>query len=297
MAEAIRNPAEWLWDQVKAFSRHIGRMAGVMGSDTAAAEADLPHVRKLALRDLREALRAGIKDFGACRTDVLFICVLYPVAGLFLMWVASEREWLPLVFPLIAGFALVGPVAAIGLYEMSRRREMGEPVSWTTALRVLTSPSIGAIFVLGLFLLAVFVAWLIAARMVYDLTLGPGAPVSIAAFASDVLTTAPGWWMIVIGFAVGFVFAALVLATSVVSFPLLLDRPVGLPVAVLTSVRVARRNPFVIAVWGLTVAGALVIGTIPIFLGLIFVMPVLGHATWHLYRRAVSLEGKGEKGG
>ena len=122
--------------------------------------------------------------------------------------------------------------------------------------------------------------------MIYQLTLGPEPPVSIAAFVRDVFTTRTGLEMIVAGVSVGFLFAALVLAISVVSFPLLLDRDVGLSTAVWTSIRaVAANRPM--AVWGLIVAGSLVIGSIPAFLGLIVVMPVLGHATWHLYRKVV----------
>ena len=109
-------------------------------------------------------------------------------------------------------------------------------------------------------------------------------------FLREVLTTGAGWTMILVGCGVGFLFAALVLATSVVSFPLLLDRDVGLPVAVITSMRVAAANPLPIAVWGLIVAGGLLLGSIPFFLGLIVVMPILGHATWHLYRRTVVAE-------
>jgi uncharacterized membrane protein len=120
--------------------------------------------------------------------------------------------------------------------------------------------------------------------------MGPEHPATIGAFVRDVFTTAGGWSMILVGCGVGFLFAALVLATSVVSFPLLLDRDVGLPTAVITSMRVTAANPGPVAAWGLVVAGGLVLGSIPFFLGLIVVMPILGHATWHLYRRTVVSE-------
>jgi len=152
---------------------------------------------------------------------------------------------------------------------------------------VVRSPSFGAIFVLALLLFATFIIWLIAAHGIWSATLGPEPPASIGAFLRDVLTTGAGWTMIIVGMIVGLAFATLVLSISVVSFPLLLDRRVGLPAAVVTSMRVAALNPGPIAAWGLIVAGSLALGSIPVFLGLIVVLPVLGHATWHLYRAVV----------
>ena len=148
-------------------------------------------------------------------------------------------------------------------------------------------PAIGAIALLGLLLVGIFLLWLVAAEVIYVMTLGPEAPVSLAAFAHAVLGTGAGWAMIGIGVGAGFLFAALVLAISVVSFPLLLDRNVGIDIAVSTSVRVVLANPGAMAAWGAIVVAALVLGSLPALVGLAVVMPVLGHATWHLYRRAV----------
>jgi uncharacterized membrane protein len=253
---------------------------------TAPHEAALP-VREISIADLRDVLARGISDFAAYRTDVLFICLIYPVAGLILARLAFGQEMLPLLFPLASGFALIGPVAAVGLYEMSRRREQGHEVSWADAFRVVKSPAFGAIVTLGLVLVAIFLIWLFTAYMIYAVLFGPHAPASVGSFVHDVFTTDAGWTMIVVGIGVGFLFALLVLAISVVSFPLLLDRDVGVYTAVATSVRAVAENPRPMAVWGLIVAGGLVLGSIPLLLGLIFVMPVLGHATWHLYRKVV----------
>ena len=223
----------------------------------------------------------------AFRSDVVFVCLLYPVIGGVLTVLAVQGNSLQLVFPTLSGFALAGPVAAVGLYEMSRRREAGEPTSWLAYLDVIKSPKFGGILILSLFHVVVFLVWVMSANLIFDATLGPDAPVSIMAFARDVFTTSAGWAMIIIGMAVGFVFAAAVLAISVVSFPLLLDRNVSLPTAVVTSVRVALKNPVPIGVWGLIVAGSLALGSLPALLGLVLVLPVLGHSTWHLYRQAV----------
>ncbi len=288
MNETIGNPLSWSAQEIATAGRHLGSIATHVGHDTARLES--PAVRHIAIRDLREVLKQGFEDFAACRTDVIALCLFYPVIGVLLAWVAFDRNLVPLLFPVISGFALIGPVAGVGLYEMSRRREQGEDPSWAHAFAVVKAPAFAAILVLGVMLGGVFVVWLLTAHGIYYATLGPESPASIGAFLRDTLTTAPGWAMIVVGCVVGFFFAALVLASSVVSFPLLLDRDVGLPVAVITSLRVTAANPGPIAVWGLIVTAGLVIGCIPFFLGLIVVLPVLGHATWHLYRRTVVAE-------
>jgi uncharacterized membrane protein len=287
MAQHIRNPIEWGFDQTKLAALTAGSLGRSVRGSRESRDAAMPPVRRIKAADLREVLVKGLDDFGAYRTDVIFLCLIYPLVGIALAWLTFGYQMLQLLFPLVAGFALVGPVAAVGLYEMSRRREQGIPITWIDAFAAIRSPGFGAILVLGLVLLAIFLLWLFAANVIYQLTLGPEPPVSVAAFTRDVFTTSAGWAMIVVGVGVGFVFALLVLAISVVSFPLLLDRDVGLDTAVWTSIRAVAANPGAMAVWGLIVAGGLFIGSIPAFLGLIIVMPVLGHATWHLYRKMV----------
>jgi len=282
----IRNPIEWGWHKLKGAGYAVGSMAhAVQGAEEARA-AKLA-VRRITIADLRDVLAKGLDDFGACRTDVIFICLIYPIVGLVLAHFAFGYDLLPLIFPLGSGFALVGPVASIGLYEMSRRREQGHEISWLDAFGVMRSPSFGAILVLGLLLLAIFLLWQGAAYGIYAATLGPAPPASIGAFLSDVFTTGAGGTMIVAGMGAGFLFALLVLTIGVISFPLLLDRDVGLLTAVATSARAVAANPLPMAVWGLIVAGGLVLGALPALVGLVIVVPVLGHATWHLYRKLV----------
>lgn len=246
-----------------------------------------PVVRRINMGDLGSALRLGWQDFAASRTDVIFLCVIYPVIGLLLARIASGYNLLPLLFPLASGFALVGPLAAVGLNEMSRRREQGRSATLADAFHVFRTDAIGGIFVLGIVLMTMFVAWLVLSQVVYALTLGPQAPVSYAAFAHDITSTAPGRAMALWGIGAGFVFAVAAFAISVVSFPLLLDRPVSVDIAVRTSLEAVWRNPLPMAAWAVIIAGSLIVAAVPVLLGLVIVMPVLGHASWHLYRRVV----------
>lgn len=283
---AIRNPLEWGVGQLKQAAEAVesaGR-AGRLGREHPQVR---PVVARVGIADLKEALARGLDDFAACRTDVVLLCVVYPILGLILSRLAFGYRLLPLLFPLASGFALVGPFAATGLYEMSRRRERGAEIGWADAFGIVRAPAFAAIIALGLVLLAVFLAWLATAEAIYVATLGPVPPAALAAFVRDVFTTGAGWTLIAVGVGVGFLFAVLVLAIGVVSFPLLLDRNPGLGPAVSASVRAVLANPGVMAVWGMIVAAGLVLGSIPLFLGLIVVMPVLGHATWHLYRRVL----------
>jgi uncharacterized membrane protein len=247
----------------------------------------LPHVRRIGLGDVADALKRGIDDFAAIPSHAVFLCLIYPVAGLFLARLVFGYDILPLLYPLAAGFALLGPFAAIGLYELSRRREQGLQASWVDAFDVIRSPSFGAISALGILLFLVFFFWIAAAQAIYVASFGYAPAASIPEFLHQVLTTREGLILIVAGNGIGFLFALLVLTISVVSFPLLLDRDVGAADAVLTSIRVVRANPVAMAAWGLIVAAMLVIGSLPFFLGLAVAVPVLGHATWHLYRKAV----------
>jgi uncharacterized membrane protein len=287
MAEHIRNPIEWGFDQTRLAAATLGLLDRSVRGNHESRDGAMPRVRQIKAADLRDVLARGLGDFGAYRTDVIFICLIYPVVGIMLTWLTFGYQMLPLLFPLAAGFALVGPVAAVGLYEMSRQREQGIPITWVDAFGVIRSPGFGAIMVLGLVLLTIFLFWLFAANEIYQLTLGPEQPVSIPAFARDLFTTGAGWTMMLVGVGVGLLFALVVLAISVVSFPLLLEREVGLDKAVWMSLCAVATNPGPMSLWGLIVAVALVIGSIPAFLGLIIVMPVLGHATWHLYRKVL----------
>lgn len=286
MTRTIGNPLSWMADAAFGAGRTAGEATEALRGTVTAP----PKVRRLTTADLRAALRKGIDDFTALRSDVIFLIAIYPIIGIALALVAFHMARLPMLFPLAAGFTLLGPVVATGLYEMSRQREAGGQAGWGAAFSVMTAPVIVPVLVLGLVLMGLFIAWMFAASLIYNVTLGPQPPASVGGFLGDVLTTAPGWTMIVLGMGVGFLFAGAVLVLSMISFPMLIDRRAGVTVAVLTSVKVARENPRIVATWGLLVAVAMVLGTLPAFLGLVIILPVLGHATWHLYRAAVPAE-------
>lgn len=253
-----------------------------------AREHQMVFIRQITTDDLREALRKGTDDFFQKPSHVIFLTLIYPVAALILSRLTFGYEILPILFPLAAGFALLGPVAAIGLYELSRRREAGEQPSWWHAVSVLQAPAIRSILTLGAILAAIFLVWLAVAWAIFEATLG-SVPGSIGGFLSAVFTTGPGWAMILLGNAAGALFAVIVLVISWVSFPMILDRQVDTQTAVLTSFRAVVGNPVPALAWGLIVAAGLVLGSLPLFVGLAIVIPVLGHATWHLYRRLVTL--------
>ena len=156
MTETIGNPLSWSVDHARAAGKHLGAAATHIGHGDA-GEVEMPRIRHLAVRDLKEVLQKGVEDFAACRTDVIFVCLLYPIIGVLLAWVALHNNLLPLLFPITSGFALLGPIAAVGLYEMSRQREMGAEPDWSHALAFTKSPSFAAIFALGLILGAIFI--------------------------------------------------------------------------------------------------------------------------------------------
>lgn len=276
----IRHPLEWTASRLGALGSR-----GTTAGPEVLRQAVLPPAAIIGTADLRAALRAGLDDFLAFRSDVIILCIMYPLAGAVLWRFATSMDLLQLVFPLVAGFALVGPLFATGLYEMSRQRERGGEISWGAAFDAFRSPNIGAIFVLGIVLMAILGAWLLAAQGIYASTVAHEHPDSMNAFMNDVLFTGPGVAMIIGGFSVGFVFAAIVLCVSLISFPLLLDRNVSPEQAVAASIAASRANPKTVAVWGVIVAAGLAIGAAPGLIGLIVTMPILGHATWHLYRR------------
>ena len=244
-------------------------------------------VRDINFADLMDALAKGYDDFSAMPSHAVFLCIIYPIIGLMVLRFVTGQSLLPMLFPVVAGYALVGPFAAIGLYELSRRRELGIDASPAHIFEVLWSPAIGAVAALGALLTLIFIFWLVAAQEIYRFAFNGVMPATVDDFIGQIATTHAGWVLILLGNGVGFLFAVVAFSVGVVSFPLVIDRHVDAARAIVTSLRAVAANPVTMAVWGLIIAVALALGSLPLFLGLIVVMPVLGHASWHLYRHVV----------
>ncbi len=247
-------------------------------------------VRTITDEDLRWSLRQGWEDFGDLRGDLVFAGLIYTVIGLAAVVMTTSAPLMPFFGPVVAGVALLGPVAALGFYELARRREKGEDVHWFNFIDVRKRPSVDDMGMVAGLLLVIFVGWLIAAGLLYALIFGWATPTSIRDFLSMVFTTPRGWALIVSGVIVGAVFGWFVLALSVASLPMLVDCNISAAEAVSTSWRAAHANKGEMLRWGFVVGTLLVLGSLPLFVGLAFVLPWLGYSTWHLYTRLIDRE-------
>lgn len=255
-------------------------------SHVSASPKDIP-VRKITDEDLRLSLREGLSDFGEMRGDLLFAGLIYTMIGIAAVVMTTNKPLMPFFLPVVAGVGLLGPIAAVGFYELARRRERGEHSNWNHFLDFLKRPSADDIGIVALLLLVTFALWLAAAGLLYFVLFGWTVPISISGFLTEIFTTPRGWALIILGGAIGTIFGWFVLAISVASTPMLVDCDVSAAQAVSASWRATRENRRQMIRWGLIVAVLLVLGSIPLFVGLAFVLPWLGYSTWHLYTRLI----------
>lgn len=244
-------------------------------------------VRTVTDEDLRISLRQGWEDFGDLRGDIFFAGVIYTLIGLAAVVMTTSAPLIPFFFPVVAGVALLGPIAAVGFYELARQRENGRDVHWYNFLDVRKLPSLDDMGIVAGLLLLIFLGWLLAAGMLYALIFGWATPTSVGGFLSAIFTTPRGWTLIVAGAVAGAFFGWFVLALSVVSLPMLIDCDITAAQAVSASWRATHANKGEMVRWGLLVTALLVLGSIPAFVGLAFVLPWLGYSTWHLYTRLI----------
>ena len=252
-----------------------------------AASVALPEIRRIGTSDLNWALAEGWQDFQAKRGDLIFLGLLYPIICGVAVALAFNEPLLPLFFPLVAGLSIAGPAVASGFYELARRREEGRDSSWWHFVDPLSGRSRWPLAALTFGLAVLFVAWLLVAYAIYGATFGADAPMRVGDFFGRLFTTGAGWQLILLGNLAGGAFAVVTLVVAVVSFPMVVDKPVDAGTAVRTSIKAARENPREVFGWGLRVAGLLLLGLIPAAIGLAVVLPWLGYATWHLYTRLV----------
>ena len=249
--------------------------------------ATIPAVRKISSADLSWALSEGWQDFKAKRGDLVFIGVIYPLVCLIAIVFTFNDRLLPFLFPLVAGLSIAGPAVASGFYELARRREEGRDSNWWHFLDPLNGRSRAPLAMLSAGLAVLFIGWLFAAYIIYTAVFGGNAPTGISDFLARLFTTPEGWTLIIVGNLVGALFAVATLVFAVVSFPMVVDKPVDAGTAVRTSLAAARENPKEVFGWGVRVAGLLFLGLLPAAIGLAVVLPWLGYSTWHLYTRLV----------
>ena len=244
---------------------------------------ETPEPAKIGFDAIGASLRAGWRDFRRAPGYGLFFSAFYVLGGLVLTAVAAAagQEWW--LMPFIVGFPLVAPFAAVGLYEVSRRLEAGEPLIWREVMGTVFAQKDRQLPSMAMVVLLMFMFWVFVAHTTFALFMGVSALTNVTS-SPEVLLQGRGLIMLLVGTLIGAGFAAVLFSFTVVGLPLLLDREVDFITAIITSIRAVMLNPLVLAVWGLVIAAILLAGMLPLFLGLFIALPVLGHASWHMYR-------------
>lgn len=256
-----------------------------MHEDTAGAR-PMPEILELDLSDLRAALAAGWRDFLRAPLYGLFFAGVYVLGGWLIAWASLTEGQIWWTIFAGAGFPILGPFIACGFYEVSRRLEMGEPLDWGGVLGAVFRQKDRQIPTMAAIIVVFFLFWNFLAHMIFALFLGTATLTNITS-SVQVFLTPEGLAMLAFGTVVGAIFAGVLYALTVVSLPLLMDREVDFITAMITSWTLVAANPGVMLVWGAAIAASLFLGMVTGFLGLFVALPLFGHASWHLYRRAL----------
>ncbi len=249
--------------------------------------ADKIQIRKISLKDLRQSLREGVEDYtDKPTTSIALLILYYPLFVVTFTLSALGQDLRYLIFPVVAGFTLMGPLVAIAFFEMSRQHEHGLKMRWRTAFDFIHTCSFAPILALSILMTLLYAGWLYAAELIF-FSLFAATPASVTEFLTQLFSTRDGVALIIYGNFVGFLFAYAAMAISLVAFPLILDKPVTSLTAISVSVRAFTENFYVLAVWGIIVVVIMAVGAALFFIGLAVALPILGHSTWHLYRKIV----------
>ena len=250
------------------------------------APAPLPTVKSITQADIRAALTAGLSDFQRAPIYGLFFGAVFSLAGIAIAWALYQGEASYWIFPIAAGFPLIGPFAAVGLYEISRRLEASEELAWGPILMAGFRQKNSQLPFFAVLTVFAFLVWIVLARVIFAVSFGT-APMTNVMTSFDVFFTGPGLTMLAIGTVVGAALAAFLFAVSVVGVPLLLDQDIDVVTAMITSFKATIENREAMIFWGIVISVATLIAMLPLFLGMILVFPALGHASWHIYRKVI----------
>ncbi|MDC0656506.1 DUF2189 domain-containing protein [Leisingera sp. SS27] len=253
----------------------------------------VPEVNRLTAGDISAALKAGFVDFLARPVMSGFFGLFYAVFGILFVWCLVWLGKIWMIIPDAVGFPLVAPFAAAGLYEMSRRMQAGESFGWSEILGVMVSQRNREMGWMAFVTLFIFWVWMYQVRLWLAITLQNSSFSDFDGFLQAVFFTPQGWAFLAVGTCAGAFLSAVLFTVTVVAMPMLLDRDTNFVTAMLTSIRAVAENPVVMLGWAAIITGAMLLSMAPAFLGLIVTLPVLGHTTWHLYRRAVPLAEEG----
>jgi uncharacterized membrane protein len=247
----------------------------------------IPKVRVLTVADLAGAFKAGVRDFAA---KPLFGLAIGSTCALFGFAIVACIVWLKIpwmIYPFAIGFPLAGPFLAVGLYEVSRRLEVGEPVTFGAVVSRMWAQRGRELSWMSFVVLFVIWVWVYQVRLLMALFLGMKSYSTLDRFITIITTTPEGWMFLGVGHIVGAVLATIMFSITVVSIPMLMERDNDIVTAMITSVKAVLVSPVVMIGWGLIVTLLVILGSLPLFLGLVIILPVLGHTTWHIYKKAV----------
>jgi len=248
----------------------------------------MPKVNEIRIADLAEVLRKGLSDFARAPLFGLFFGGVYALGGIIIALSLTVWDISWMIYPVAIGFPLIGPFVAVGLYEVSRRLETGKPLVWREILGAVWLQRQRELAWMAFVMLFVFWVWMYQVRLLVAIILARSSFSTLDRFMEVVFTTSQGWTFLAVGHVVGAILAIILFSITVISIPLLLDREADFVTAMITSVKTVTSNPVPMVGWGIFVTLAVIVSSVPMFLGLVVTLPVLGHATWHLYKKAVA---------